>query len=111
MKYDIASKRLADLGIESLVSRFLQIEIEDSKLIEELPQETVTIRSSDFPIRIREKNGNESIVLLEFQTQWESDLPLRIGEYVLLRPKWCQSADQEDNQHPGKTGSRVACAR
>ena len=83
MKYDIASKRLADLGIESLVSRFLQIEIEDSKLIEELPQETVTIRSSDFPIRIREKNGNEFIVLLEFQTQWESDLPLRVGEYVL----------------------------
>jgi len=59
------------------------MEVEDSELIEELPQETATLRSSDFPIRVRETNGNELIVLLEFQTPWESDLPLRVGEYVL----------------------------
>lgn len=82
-KYDVASKILADLGIESLLNRFFQMEIEDSELIEEIPQETATLRSSDFPIRVRGKDGNEMIVLLEFQTQWESDLPLRVGEYVL----------------------------
>ena len=83
MKYDVASKRLADLGVESLLSRFLQIEVEDSQLIEELPQETATLRSSDFPILVKDKSKNELIVLLEFQTWWKSDLPLRVGEYVL----------------------------
>jgi len=43
MKYDVASKRLADLSVESLVGRFLQMEISEAQLIEELPQETASL--------------------------------------------------------------------
>jgi len=83
MRYDIASKRLADLGARSLLRAFLKMEVEESHLIEELPRETVSLRSSDFPIRVRTREGEELIVLMEFQTWWEPDLPLRVGEYVL----------------------------
>ena len=81
MRYDIASKRLVEIGKEAILRWFLGIEVESAELIEELPKETVSLRRSDFPLLVRDKEGGERIVLMEFQTRWEPDLPLRILEY------------------------------
>ena len=48
-----------------------------------MPKEIVSLRSSDFPLFVRGKEGLEQIVLFEFQTQWEIDLPLRLLEYYV----------------------------
>jgi len=81
MEYDIASKRLVEIGKESLLRWAAGIEVESAELLEELPKDTVSLRSSDFPLLVRDKEGLEQIVLLEFQTRWEIDLPLRLLEY------------------------------
>ena len=81
MRYDIASKRLVEIGKEAILRWFLGIEVESAELIEELPKETVSLRRSDFPLLVRDKEGGERIVLMEFQTRWEPELPLRILEY------------------------------
>ncbi|MBM3236430.1 hypothetical protein FJZ31_09045 [Candidatus Poribacteria bacterium] len=81
MEYDIASKRLVEIGKESILRWAAGIETESADLIEESPKEVVSLRSSDFPLLVRDKEGHEQIVLLEFQTQWEIDLPLRLLEY------------------------------
>ncbi|MFQ6041465.1 MAG: hypothetical protein ACE5PV_11465, partial [Candidatus Poribacteria bacterium] len=81
MEYDIASKKLVEIGKESLLRWLAGIEIESAELLEELPKETVSLRSSDFPLLVRDREGLEQIVLLEFQTQWEVDFPLRLLEY------------------------------
>lgn len=83
MKYDVASKRLVELGGKSILREFVKIDIGEFELIQELPQQTVSLRSSDFPLMVRDQKGNEMIVLLEFQTRWEEELPLRIGEYLI----------------------------
>jgi hypothetical protein len=83
MEYDIASKRLVEIGKESLLRWAAGIEAESVDLIEELPKEIVSLRSSDFPLLVRDKEGLEQIVLFEFQTQWEIDLPLRLLEYYV----------------------------
>jgi len=57
------------------------IEVESADLLEELPKEIVSLRSSDFPLLVRDKEGLEQIVLLEFQTQWKVDFPLRLLDY------------------------------
>ena len=83
MKYDIASKRFVELSGPSLLRTFVDMEIGDFELIEELPQQTVSLRSSDFALRVRDRNGNVKIVLLEFLSWWEVGLPLRVGEYLI----------------------------
>ena len=79
MKYDIASKRFVELSGRSLLNTFAHLDIGEWELIEEVPQETVSLRSSDFPLRVRDRAGKEQIVLVEFQTGWEEEVPLRGG--------------------------------
>ena len=83
MKYDIASKRFVELSGPSLLRAFVDMEIGDFELIEELPQQTVSLRSSDFALRVRDRKGDVKTVLLEFQSWWEVELPLRVGEYLI----------------------------
>jgi len=83
MKYDIASKRLVELGGKSILRELVKIDIDEFELIQELPQQTVSLRSSDFPLMVSDQKGDEMIVLLEFQTRWEEELPLRVGEYLI----------------------------
>ena len=54
--------------------------MEESEFLE-LPQETATVRRSDFPIRVRTRDDRVFVVLLEVQSRWEPDLPLRLLEY------------------------------
>ncbi|SHG10694.1 hypothetical protein SAMN02745206_03272 [Desulfacinum infernum DSM 9756] len=54
--------------------------MEESEILE-LPQETASVRRSDFPIRVRASDGRVFIVLLEVQSRWEPQVPLRLLEY------------------------------
>jgi len=83
MKYDIASKVIVDMGKKAILREFLGIEYEDVKLLEELPEETVSLRRSDFPLRVVLENGQEKIVLLEIQTEFSKDFVLRLADYMI----------------------------
>lgn len=83
MRYDVAAKVVVEHGKEAMLKWFLGLELEQVELIEELPQETASLRRSDFPLWVRTKDGKEQIVILEFQTRWEWEVPLRLAEYVI----------------------------
>jgi predicted transposase YdaD len=83
MKYDIAAKVIVDMGKKAILREFLGIEYEDVKLLEELPEETVSLRRSDFPLRVVLENGQEKIILLEIQTEFNKDFVLRLADYMI----------------------------
>ena len=82
MQYDVAAKVVVEHGKEAILRWLLGVEAEYVELIEELPQETATLRRSDFPLLVKPKDGKEKIVLLEFQTVWKREVPIRLLEYV-----------------------------
>ena len=49
-QYDTASKILMETCRDELIRYFAGMEVEESTIIEELPQETVSVKRSDFPI-------------------------------------------------------------
>jgi len=49
LKYDIASKVLMERCREEILRRFLGITVLESTILDELPQETVSVKRSDFP--------------------------------------------------------------
>jgi len=52
MQYDIASKVVISMGKEAILRRFLGMDPETIELVEELPQETTSLRRSDFPMHV-----------------------------------------------------------
>lgn len=83
MEYDIAAKVVLDMSKEEILRRYLKIEPENIELLEELPQETVSLKRSDFPLRVRTKEGIELIVLIEIQTIFERKFVLRLIDYTV----------------------------
>jgi len=83
MRYDVATKVVVEHGKEAILRELVGIEAVEAELIEELPQETVSLRRSDYPLRVRDREGEERIVLLEFQTAWRWEVPLRLLEYQI----------------------------
>jgi hypothetical protein len=81
MSYDIAAKVLIEKCRHEILRRFIGIPVADSTLLEEVPQETVSLRRSDFPILVTEEDGRQRLVLIEIQSDWDSDVPLRLLEY------------------------------
>ncbi len=51
-KYDIALKTLLECAREDFFRLILKEDIREMKQIEELPSETVSVRSTDFPVRV-----------------------------------------------------------
>jgi hypothetical protein len=49
----LAAKVLIDTSKEAILRRFLEIELESVELIEEIPQEIVSIKRSDFPYQFQ----------------------------------------------------------
>ena len=47
MRYDVATKVVVEHGKEAILKRLVGIEAVEAELIEELPQETVSLRRSD----------------------------------------------------------------
>lgn len=73
MQYDIALKTLLECAREDFFREILQENVREVKGIEELPQETVSVRSTDFPVRVFDEDGRELIHLIEFQTDWKRE--------------------------------------
>ena len=113
-QYDIASKILMETCRDELIRYFAGIEVEESTIIEELPQETVSVKRSDFPIRVKAKNNQESLMLFELQTDWRKEVPLHLMDYrarylikyglktvtyvVLLKPSRAATNVYKDNE-------------
>ncbi len=83
MEYDIAAKVALDTSKEEILRRYLSIEPKDIEILEELPQETVSLKRSDFPLRVRTKEGVELIVLIEIQTVFERRFVFRLIDYTV----------------------------
>ena len=81
MAYDIAAKVLIERCRDEILRRFLGIPVTESTLLADLPQETVSLRRSDFPILVTEADGRQRLVLIEVQSRWEGRFPLRLLEY------------------------------
>ena len=82
MQYDIFGKQLLKWSKEAFLEYFLDIQAESIELLEELPQETISSRSSDYPLLVK-SHGQTKIVLLELQTKWQADKPPAMAEYYL----------------------------
>ena len=81
MRYDVASKVTVEIARYSIVQLLFGIKPDHVSLIERLPQESVSLRRSDFPLMV-ETEDERFILLLEFQTRWEREIPLRLLEYM-----------------------------
>ncbi len=81
MHYDIAAKILMEKCREQILRRLFGLSIVESSLLEELPQETVSVKRSDFAVMVTEESGARRLVLLEIQTRWDRQLPLRLLDY------------------------------
>ena len=90
MKYDIASKYLMQLSGVAIIARFMGINSSAIHALKELPTETTTLKRADTPNKLRLKDGNERVLLIEHQTYWEKKLPLRLLEY---RAHYCLKYD------------------
>lgn len=77
---DIAAKVVLGHCQHAALDFFLGLDVQEASLLD-LPQETATLRRTDFPIQILDSQGRSRIVLLEFQVEWRANLPLRLLEY------------------------------
>jgi predicted transposase YdaD len=79
--YDIAAKVLIDTCRDEILRRFLKLDVSRSTLIENLPQETVSVKRSDFPMQVIDSKGMQTLVILEIQTRWLPQVPLNLLDY------------------------------
>ncbi|NOX62435.1 MAG: hypothetical protein GXP42_10915 [Chloroflexi bacterium] len=81
MKYDVALKELFRHCSEAILRHLLDIPVAESLLLEERPQETTSLRRSDFVFLVTREDGEEILVIIEFQTHWHPNVPERLLEY------------------------------
>ncbi|MBF0495729.1 MAG: hypothetical protein HQK58_04015 [Deltaproteobacteria bacterium] len=81
MHNDISSKLLIEKCREEIIRRLLGIPVAKSVLLEEAQTETVSARRGDAAIMVTEESGNRRLVIIEVQTHWEKDVPMRLLEY------------------------------
>jgi len=79
--YDVAAKVLIDSCRDEILRRFLGIDVVTSDLIEEIPQETVSVRRSDFPMIVDTVDRGKVLVILEIQSFWNERVPLQLLDY------------------------------
>ncbi|MBF0549264.1 MAG: hypothetical protein HQK60_01895 [Deltaproteobacteria bacterium] len=114
MQYDVSTKILIAKCGREIIHRLIGIRLTDDDVLEELPQETVSLKRADAVIMVTDKTGNRRIVLIEIQTAWDRDVPLRLLDYrtryrlkygleaissvLLLQPSGQAVAQYEDNE-------------
>jgi predicted transposase YdaD len=81
MEYDITAKVLIEKSHREILQHFLGLSVLESTLLKPLPQQTATLRSSDFPLLVTDERGQHSLVVLEVQSEWEWEVPFRLLEY------------------------------
>ena len=80
MHYDLASKVLLSRCKEPFLSYFCGLPVKDALLVEEKPQETPSLRRSDFLLRVRLEDGGVLLALVEFISRWRAWYPVRTLE-------------------------------
>ncbi len=80
-QYDIATKVLIESCRDEIIRYFTGIEIRESTLVEPLPQETVSLKRSDYPVLITDDKGVKRLIILEIQTFWNRKVPLNLLDY------------------------------
>ena len=80
MQYDIASKVILTHCRNVVLRELCGLNVRDAELIDVRPQETASVRRSDFVLKAIFEDGTEKLVLLELITQWKRYLPLRTLE-------------------------------
>ena len=114
MHYDIATKVLMEKCREEILRRLVGVSVAQSSLVLELPQETVSVKRSDFAVLVTDEAGAVRLVLLEIQGRWERQIPLRLLDYrtryilkhdveaiscvLLLQPSGSATALYEDRE-------------
>lgn len=112
--YDIAAKVLVESCRDELIRQFVGIDVRESTVIEQLPQETVSVKTSDFPVMLTDAQGIARLVILEIQTEWKPYVPLNLLDYrtryllkhdidvfscvILLRPSGSATDCYQDNE-------------
>lgn len=113
-KYDIATKVLMETCRDELIRRFLGIQVKSSNMIQLLPQETVSLKRSDYPVLVTDAMDVTRLVILEILTFWRWDAVLNLLDYrtryllqheyeaisciILLRPSSVATDCWEDNE-------------
>ncbi len=113
-QYDIASKILMETCRDDIIRHFAGIDVAESALIEQLPQETPSLKRSDFPIMVTDRQGDKCLALFELQTEWNRRVPLNLMDYrarylmkydvrtvsyvILLKPSGAAVNVYEDNE-------------
>ena len=82
-QYDIITKALMEHAAKPMLAQFLGIRATEVELIEELPQETVSVKRSDYVLRITGRCRKQSIIIWEFLSEWRKEIPLNLLDYTV----------------------------
>jgi len=80
-QYDIAAKVLIDSCRDDIIRYLLDLPVHQSRLMEPLPQETVSLKRGDYPVLVTDNEGREQLIVLEIQTDWDRTVPLHLLDY------------------------------
>lgn len=80
-QYDVATKILMETCRDEIIRYFVGINVAESSLIEELPQETVSLKRSDFPIMVKDSAGQKALLIIELETNWRPLVPLHLLDH------------------------------
>ncbi len=80
MHYDIASKVILSHCKEPFLKFLCNLKIKEAHLMEAKPQETPSLRRSDFVLKAVLEDNSESLILVEFVSFWKDYIPLRTLE-------------------------------
>ncbi len=80
MQYDIAAKVVLSRCKEAVLSVLCNLPVTSAFLLETAPQETPSLRRSDFVLRATFEDGTERLILLELLSSWKSWIPIRTLE-------------------------------
>ena len=81
MHYDIAIKRLMELGGKEILREFADVDLAYLDILEDSGQESFDVKRCDYAGRYTMVNGVEGIAVVEFQTRWEVLKPLDLAIY------------------------------
>jgi len=81
MHYDIAVKRLMEMGGKDILQRLAGLEAAYLDALHEAGQETFEVKRCDFAGLYQCTDGKEGIAIIEFQTRWDPTKPLDMAIY------------------------------
>ncbi len=80
-QYDIAAKVLIDTCRDEIIRYLMDLPVQQTRLMEPLPQETVSVKRSDYPVMITDPAGHDMMVIIELQADWKRTVPLNLLDY------------------------------